>query len=95
MSNVITDFEVWCDANEPEDQQELEDLIQSVETATTVGNYATEKKGGQLFVSCGGGGLLRLANDKAKAQFLLYVRKIKVPDDLDVDFRRAIEDTKS
>lgn len=95
MSNVTTDFETWHEANEPEDQQDKDDLIQSVETATTVGNYSTEKKGEQLFVSCGAGDQLRLASDRAKAQFLRYVREGKVPDDIDLDFRRAMEDPKS
>ena len=64
MSNATTDFDIWYEANEPEDQQDLEDLIQSVETATPVGNYVTVEKGGQLFVSCGTGSQLRLASDK-------------------------------
>jgi hypothetical protein len=95
MSNPDTDFDIWYEANEPEDQQDLDDLIQSVETATTVGNYATVQKGGQLFVSCGTGSQLRLASAKAKRQFLLYVRESNVPDDIDIDFQRAMEDPKS
>jgi hypothetical protein len=95
MSNVNTDFDTWFEANEPEDQQDLDDLVQSVETATTVGNYATVQKGVQLFVSRGTGSPLRLASDKAKAQFLLYVRDSNVPDDIDLDFQRAMEDPKS
>lgn len=95
MSNVTTDFETWYEANEPEDQQDRDDLVQSVETATTVGNYSTVRSSGQLFVSCGTGAQLRLAGDKAKMQFLLFVREANVPEDIDLDFQRAMEDPRS
>lgn len=81
--------------NEPESQQDKDDLIQSVETVSTVGHYGTEDKHGQLFVSGWSGEQLRLTDDKAKARFLRYVREGKVPDDIDLDFQRAVEDTKS
>lgn len=95
ISNVTTDFETWYETNEPEDQQDKDGLIQSLETASTVGDYTTEEKGGQFFVSCGTGDKLRLASDKARAYFLRYVKEAEVPDDIDLDFRRAMEDPKS
>jgi hypothetical protein len=95
MTKVTTDIEHWYGMNEPEDQQDQEDLIQSVETIASVGNYTTEQKNGQFFVSCGAGEPLRLANEKAKARFLQYVRDAEVPDDTELDFQRAMEDSKS
>jgi hypothetical protein len=95
MTKVTTDIEHWLEMNEPEDQQSKDDLVQSVETVSTVGAYTTEKENGQLFVSGWTGDRLRLANDKAKARFLRYVREGRVPDDEELDFQRAVEDSKS
>ena len=95
MSNETTNFEDWYEANEPEDQQDKDDLILSVETSTTVGNYTTEENNGQFLVSCGADDMLRLASEKAGAAFLRYIKMAEVPDDIDLDFRRAIEDPKS
>jgi hypothetical protein len=95
MKNVMPDIEHWYGMNEPHDQQDKDDLILSVETVAAVGNYATEEKGGQFFVSCGTGDKLRLAEDKAREYFLRYVKEAEVPDDIDLDFQRAIEDPKS
>ncbi len=96
MSDVTTDFDAWYEANEPEDQQDKDDLMQSVETPATVGNYTTEEKDGQFFVYRGaGGGQLRLASEKARTHFLRYVRDGKVPDDEDLAFQRAMQGPKS
>jgi hypothetical protein len=95
MKNETTRFEDWYEANEPEDEQDRGDLMLSVEGATTAGNYTTEEKNGQLFVFCGTGDVLRLASEKARAEFLRYVKEAKVPDDIDLDFQRAMEDPKS
>jgi hypothetical protein len=95
MTNVKPDIEHWYEMNEPEDQKDKDDLVQSLETASTVGNYTTEEKGGQFFVSRGTGDKLRLASAKARAYFLRYVREAEVSDDIDLDFQRAIEDSKS
>jgi hypothetical protein len=95
MRNVTTNFETWYQANEPEDQDGKDDLIQSVETVTTVGEYTTEEKDGQLLISGWSDHKLRVANEKAKARFLLYVREEKVPDDTELDFQRATEDPRS
>lgn len=95
MTKVTTDTEHWYDMNEPEDQQDKDNLIQSVETVATAGNYTTEEKHGQLFVSGWSGEELRLVNGKAKARFLQYVREGKVPDDIDLDYHRAVEGSKA
>jgi hypothetical protein len=95
MTNVTSDIEHWYEMNAPEDQQGKDDLIQSVETVATVGDYTTEEKHGQLFVSGWSDDKLRLANDKARARFLRYVREGKVLDDTELDFQRAMEDSKS
>jgi hypothetical protein len=95
MTDVTTDIEHWYGMNEPEDQQDEDDLIQSIETITAVGNYATEQRNGQLFVSGWGTERLRLAGDTAKARLLDYVRNAKVFDETEPDFQRAIEDSNS
>jgi hypothetical protein len=95
MTNVTTNIEHWFEMNEPEDQDGKDDLTQSVETVASVGGYTTEEKNGQLFVSGWGNETLRLAGEEAKARFLRYVREAKVPDDIDLDFQRALEDPKS
>jgi hypothetical protein len=95
MTNVTTDIEHWYEMNEPEDQRDKDDLIQSVESMSTVSHYTTEEKNGQLFVSGWGNDKLRLAGDKAKERFLQYVKEGKVPDDTELDFQRALEDPKS
>jgi len=95
MTKVTTDIEHWYEMNEPEDQDGKDDLTQSVETVASVGDYTTEKKNGQLFVSGWSGEQLRLASDERKARFLRYVSEAKVPDDIDLDFQRAMEDSKS
>jgi hypothetical protein len=48
---ATSDFETWYQMNEPEDQQDKDDLMQSVITKTTIGNYTTEQQGGQLLAS--------------------------------------------
>jgi hypothetical protein len=95
MTNVTSDIEHWYEMNEPEDQKGKDDLTQSVETVASVGGYTTEEKNGQLFVSGWSGHQLRLASDERKARLLRYVREAKVPDDIDLDFQRAMEDSKS
>ena len=95
MTNVTSDIEHWYDMNEPENQEDKNDLTRSVETVATVGSYSTGETNGQLFVSGWSDDKLRLASDKAKAHFLHYVREGKVPDDTELNFQRAIEDSKS
>src|SRR5258708_4631854 len=85
MTNVTTDFEHWYEMNEPVNQEDKDDLVQSVENVATVGDYTTQEDNGQLFVSGWSGEKLRLPNQKAKARFLRYVREAKVPDDIDLD----------
>jgi hypothetical protein len=92
---ATSDFETWYQMNEPEDQQDKDDLMQSVITKTTVGNYTTEQQGGQLLISGWADGKLRLANEKAAASFLRFVRDGNVPEDMDLDFQRQVEDPKS
>jgi hypothetical protein len=95
MTNVTTDMVHWYEMNEPEDQQSKDNLVQSVETIATVGEYTTTTENGQLFVAGSSSGTLKLVSDKAKARFLQYVRDSKVPDDTELDFQRAMEDSKS
>src|SRR3954469_7627643 len=84
MTNVTTDYEHFYEMNEPDDQRAKDNLIQSVETITTVGEYTTKEENGRLFVTGWSSDTLRLANDKAKARFLRYVRDSKVLDDEDL-----------
>jgi hypothetical protein len=92
---ATSDFETWYQMNEPEDQQDKDDLIQSVVSKATVGNYTTEQQGEQLFVSGWADSKLRLSNDNVIASFLRFVKEGSVPDDIDLDFQRQVEDPKS
>jgi hypothetical protein len=56
--------------NEPVNQEDKDDLVQSVENVATVGDYTTQEENGQPeFVAAPAGDKLRLPNDKAKARF--------------------------
>ena len=70
MTNVTTDIEHWYGMNEPEDQQGKDDLLQSFETVANVGDYTTEEKHEQLFVSGWRDDKLSLASDTPKARSL-------------------------
>lgn len=95
MVNVTTNIEHWYDMNEPDSERDKDDLIQSIETIATVGNYTTEEEQGQLLVSGWGNETLKLSGEKSKARFLHYVRQGKVIDDIELDFQRAMENSKS
>jgi hypothetical protein len=86
MMSVTNDMVHWLGMNEPDDQQDKDDLIQSIETRSSVGHNNTQEKQGQVFVSGWSNDELRLPNQKAVARFVHYIRQSKVPDDIDRDF---------
>ena len=92
---ATTNFDDWLDVNGPEDSEDKEDLIASVEGAKDCGNYKTTRKGAQLFVTGWGDDTLRLATDLAAVAFVHYVREAKMPDDIDIDFMRAVTNPNS
>jgi hypothetical protein len=88
-------FDAWLDAFGPEDEQDRDDLRDAITNRVTTGVYGIKTKGGQLFVSRSGDRTLAVLTDKARDAFLLALSKIKLPDELDVDFERAVNNPNS
>ena len=90
-----TNFETWLDAEEFDDEQDKQDLIDSVRLSGSVGLFTTTENNGQLFVRGVGDETLRIANENARDHFIRRVRRVQVPDELDIAFRRAVDNPNS
>jgi hypothetical protein len=94
---TITDFEAWLDGAHLEEQEEADDLINSVQNVTTAGNFTTTKKKGRYFVDGSHPDILLLVNERARTAFIAEVKKIQttLPDEDEGAFQRAMDDPKA
>ena len=85
---TTTNFAPWLH-EEIENEQDKQDLINSVRCLDTFGNFTTTENNGQLLVRGAGCEELRITNEKARDLFIRMVEHVKVLDELDIAFRRA------
>jgi hypothetical protein len=93
-----TDFDEWLGENEPDTDEELYALHQSVEEISDEFVYSTTKSGDKFFVK-GPVSTLVLATQKARAAFLREIDMLKRDDELDWDswlsHRQALHNPKA
>jgi hypothetical protein len=94
---TITDFEAWLGGTPLEEQEDAEDLINSVQNVTTAGNFTTNKKKGRYFVAGSHPDILLLVNEGARTAFIAEVETIQrqLPDDLEAGFQRNMHNPKA
>jgi hypothetical protein len=76
-------FEDFLDSNDIESQEEKEALAEAVLKRTESGNVKCWEHNGQIFVEGWSDMILRIANEKAKDQFLRQLRALPVEDGMD------------
>ena len=84
---TTTDIAGWLDHNEPADEQDRHDLLNSVRNVDSSGNYCATKKNGKLAVAGWSEDVLLLVSEKAKAALIREIENLKFDDDVGQEFR--------
>ena len=92
---TVTDLDSWLSNNEPNDEEEKDQLIRSLNDISEEGSYRVTSRNGQYFVYGWSDDVLRLYNEEKRLKFIAMVEEVKVEDELEEGYRRNMENPNS
>jgi hypothetical protein len=85
----------WLEENSPDDEEEQEQLIDAVTELKPHGAYSASRHGSTIRVSGWSGETLVLPSDRYRSALIAKVRAADVEDDLELAYRRNVENPRS